>query len=110
MYQQKETIMNTTYTTVINHKAKTITTYEITESVVEAIKNLTEILPKKTDKKPVYSLGFQRYSKLSRKAWNNAMRLMYKDGIHPDNFYNTIINKLQNMTDGEFKNFKSNLK
>lgn len=73
------------------------TTYYTNTLGLNAIANgLTELLGTK-EETPTYSLGFQRYLKLSRKV--KVQKLLTFE-------YSNLISLLENMTETEFKNFK----
>ena len=91
-------------TTVINHKARTITTYEVTPEVVESVKDLFSMFH--SDVEPVYSLGFQRYLELSRAKYKRVSQAMLISGIDVNDINNVLTSKLAVMTEAEFKNFK----
>lgn len=95
----------TTYQTVINHTERTITTYEVTPEVVEAVKGMLEMFVSKEE--TVYSLGFQRYEKLTKARIQRAYKAMFLlEKINESELYNTLHNRLSAMTDEEFKAFK----
>jgi hypothetical protein len=95
----------TTYQTVINHTERTITTYEVTPGVAESVKGMLEMFVPKEE--PVYSLGFQRYEKLSRARIQRAYKAMFLlEKINETELYNTLHSRLSAMTEEEFKAFK----
>ncbi|REC57002.1 hypothetical protein DRF62_02265 [Chryseobacterium piscium] len=91
-------------TTVINHRARTITTYEVTPEVVESVKDLFSIFH--SDVEPIYSLGFQRYSELSKAKYKRVSQAMLISGVHVNDLMNVLKSKLEAMTEAEFKAFK----
>ncbi|AZA49718.1 hypothetical protein EG346_16710 [Chryseobacterium carnipullorum] len=91
-------------TTVINHSARTITTYEVTPEVVESVKDLFSMFH--SDVEPVYSLGFQRYLELSRAKYKRVSQAMLISGVHVNDLMSVLKAKLETMTDAEFKAFK----
>lgn len=95
----------TTYQTVINHAERTITTYEVTPEVVESVKEMLKMFIPKEE--PVYSLGFQRYEKLSKARIQRAYKAMFLlEKIDESQLYNTLHSRLTAMTEEEFKAFK----
>ncbi|WP_137906092.1 hypothetical protein [Chryseobacterium sp. 2VB] len=95
----------TTYQTVINHEERTITTYEVTPGVVESVKEMLQMFVAKEE--PVYSLGFQRYEKLSNARIQRAYKAMFLlEKINESELYNTLHSRLSAMTEEEFKAFK----
>lgn len=91
-------------TTVINHRARTITIYEVTPEVVESVKDLFSMFH--ADVEPVYSLGFQRYLELSRAKYKRVSQAMLISGVHVNEVMNVLTSKLEAMTEAEFKTFK----
>lgn len=91
-------------TTVINHRTRTITTYEVTPEVVESVKDLLSMFH--SDVEPVYSLGFQRYLELSRAKYKRVSQAMLITGVHVNEVMNVLTAKLEAMTEAEFKAFK----
>jgi len=89
--------------TTINHAKRTITTYEMTNELAQEIANL---FPKQ-EVEPVYSLGFQRLSLLSKSKRRNAEMTLMLNGISINEIHSTLKNKLEQMTESEFKTFKS---
>lgn len=95
----------TTYQTLINHVERTITTYEVTPGVVESVKEMLQMFVAKEE--PVYSLGFQRYEKLSIARIQRAYKAMFLlEKIHESELYNTLHSRLTAMSEEEFKAFK----
>lgn len=95
----------TNYQTVINHVDRTITTYEVTPEVVESVKEMLQMFIPKEE--PVYSLGFQRYEKLSNARIKRAYKAMFLlEKIKESELYNTLHSRLTAMTEEEFKAFK----
>lgn len=86
-------------TTVINHQAKTITTYEITNAVVESAKEMLSMF--KSDNKPV-SVGFERLEKLSKKKRQTLEVSFMREGLG----HKEVKSFLEAMTDQEYKEFK----
>lgn len=71
------------------NKEQEINTPEYQATLKKAANILSELFPK-TDKDPVYSLGFQRWQKLGRKKQQALM-------IRHNFDYNACINELQNL-------------
>lgn len=92
-------------TTVINHRARTITTYELTNEIVEDLKDLFSN-NFKSDNEPVYSLGFQRYLELSKAKYKRVSQAMLISGVHVNDLMSVLKSKLEAMTEAEFKAFK----
>lgn len=92
-------------TTIINHSARTITTYELTNEIIEDLKDLFSN-NFKSDNEPVYSLGFQRYLELSRAKYKRVSQALLISGVHVNEVMNVLTEKLAVMTEAEFKNFK----
>lgn len=91
-------------TTVINHRARTITTYEVTPEVVEIVKDIFSMFH--SDVEPVYSLGFKRTQALSRAQYKRISQAMLINGIDVNDINNVLKSKLEAMTEEEFKAFK----
>lgn len=85
-------------TIVINHAARTITTYEVTPEIVESIKDLFSMFH--SDVEPVYSLGFQRYQKLNKKKKQQLDIQYFHKGHTEAKLF------LEAMTEEEFKAYK----
>ena len=92
-------------TTVINHRARTITTYELTNEIVEDLKDLFSN-NFKSDNEPVCSLGFQRYLELSKAKYKRVSQAMLISGVHVNDLMSVLKAKLEAMTEAEFKAFK----
>lgn len=91
-------------TTVINHRTRTITTYEVTPEVVESVKDLLSMFH--SDFEPVYSLGFQRYLELSKAKYKRVSQAMLISGVHVNDLMTVLKSKLEAMNEAEFKAFK----
>lgn len=104
LYEMK-TELGITYQTVVNHEERTITTYEVTPEIVKSVTEMFKMFIPKEE--PVYSLGFQRYEKLSRARIQRAYKAMFLlEKIHESELYNTLHSRLTAMTEEEFKSFK----
>lgn len=95
--------MKTFTATSINHAKRTVTTYELNDELVKEIVNL---FPKQ-EVEPVYSLGFQRLTSLSKSKRINAELNLMLNGISVNEVHSVLKQKLEVMTDLEFKSFKS---
>ena len=92
-------------TTVINHATKTITTYDLTPAIVADLKDLFSN-NFKSDKEPLYSLGFQRYLELSKAKYKRVSEAMLRGGVPVNDLLNVLKSQLEVMTEVEFKAFK----
>ncbi|MDH1602355.1 MULTISPECIES: hypothetical protein [Weeksellaceae] len=86
-------------TTLVNRKQKTITTYQITDSVIESFKELNKMF--KQNDTPV-SLGFQRLEKLSKKKRQKLEVSFLLKGLGQKE----VKNFLESMTEKEYIEFK----
>lgn len=86
-------------TTLVNKKAKTITTYEMTDSVINEIKELDKMfIPSEVN----FSLGFTRLEKLSKKKRQKLeVDFMFK-GLGQKE----VKSFLESMTEKEYIDFK----
>lgn len=88
----------------VNHKKKQVITYEFTIEIIQDIKEMFS-----SSKEPVYSLGFQRYLKLSRAKYKRLSEKMLRDGVKLNELLDVIKTKLEAMTEEEFSKFKKEL-
>lgn len=86
-------------TTVINHRTKTITTYQITNAVVESAKEMLSMFT--SDNKAV-SLGFERLEKLSKKKRQTLEVSFMREGLGQSE----VKMFLETMTEQEYREFK----
>ena len=92
--------MATTYVTTIDKKKKTITTYELTDDVVEKIKDMLAIFT--PDPNVEYSLGFRRYESLSRSKQFYLQFVFEREGLG----FQKLKNFLKTLTKKILKNLK----
>lgn len=95
--------MATTYVTTIDKKKKTITTYELTDDVVEKIKDMLAIFT--PDPNVEYSLGFRRYESLSRSKQFYLQFVFEREGLG----FQKLKKFLENFSEKDFKEFKKGL-
>ena len=87
------------------------TTYYTDRNGAEAIANgLTEIFGTKEENAKIektYSLGFVRYSKLSKSKKLEAFKSLFLEGFGSGlENHNELKSRLEKMSDAEFKSFK----
>lgn len=87
------------------------TTYYTDRNGAEAIANgLTSIFGTKEENKEIektYSLGFVRYSKLSKCKKQECFKILFLEGFCSGiENHNELKSRLENMTEVEFKEFK----
>ena len=100
---KKINIMNTFYVTNIDKKKKTITTYELTDELVEKIKDLLEIFkPNPNIEEP---LGFKRLLSFSKYKMLYLSVVFEKNGLGR----RELINFLENLSENDFKDFKKSI-
>ena len=92
-----------TLITSVNHSKITITTYEMNNELANEIVNLFH----KQEVEPIYSLGFNRLMSLSKDKRRKAETALILNGISINEVHAVIKQKLEEMTELEFKSFKS---
>lgn len=95
--------MNTFYVTNIDKKKKTITTYELTDELVQEIKDLLEIF--KPNPNIEESLGFKRLLSFSK------YKMLYLSVVFERNGLGQKELKLflENLSENDFKDFKKSI-
>ena len=95
--------MNTFYVTNVDKKKKTITTYELTDELVQEIKDLLEIF--KPNPNIEESLGFKRLLSFSK------YKMLYLSVVFERNGLGQKELKLflENLSENDFKDFKKSI-
>lgn len=88
----------------VNHKKKQVVTYEVTKEIIQEIKEMFS-----SSEEAVYSLGFQRYLKLSRAKYKRLSEKMLRDGVKLNELLEVVKAKLEAMSEVEFSKFKKEL-
>lgn len=88
---------------IVDHSKKTITSYEISDAVIESAKELFSIF-KEVDN--TYSIGYQRYISLSAAKVKRMNQALLITGVNIQDIYSEIISTLEAMTQEEFNSFK----
>ena len=100
---KKINIMNTFYVTNIDKKKKTITTYELTDELVEKIKDLLEMF--KPNPNIEESLGFKRLLSFSKYKRVYLSIVFEKNGLSQKE----LKLFLENLSENDFKDFKKSI-
>lgn len=87
----------------VDHSKKLITTYEVTDAVIVSAKEVLEMFSVSDEN---YSIGFQRYTKLSAAKVKRMNLALLQSGTNLQDIYSIIISKLESFTPEEFENFK----
>ena len=95
--------MNTFYVTNIDKKKKTITTYELTDELVEKIKDLLEMF--KPNPNIEESLGFKRLLSFSKYKMLYLSVVFEKNGLSQ----RELKLFLENLSENDFKDFKKSI-
>ena len=95
--------MNTFYVTNIDKKKKTITTYELTDELVQEIKDLLEIF--KPNPNIEESLGFKRLLSFSKYKMLYLSVVFEKNGLGQ----RELKLFLENLSENDFKDFKKSI-
>ena len=95
--------MNTFYITNVDKKKKTITTYELTDELVEKIKDLLEIF--KPNPNIEESLGFKRLLSFSKYKMLYLSVVFEKNGLSQ----RELKLFLENLSENDFKDFKKSI-
>lgn len=95
--------MNTFYVTNIDKKKKTITTYELTDELVEKIKDLLEIF--KPNPNIEESLGFKRLLSFSKYKTLYLSVVFERNGLGQKE----LKLFLENLSENDFKDFKKSI-
>nr|DAY21971.1 MAG TPA: hypothetical protein [Bacteriophage sp.] len=95
--------MKTFYVTNVDKKRKTITTYELTDDLVEEIKDLLKIF--KPNPSIEYSLGFRRYESFSKYKRVYLSIVFEKNGLSQKE----LKLFLENLSENDFKDFKKSI-
>ena len=95
--------MNTFYVTNIDKKKKTITTYELTDELVQEIKDLLEIFKPKPNIEE--SLGFKRLLSFSKYKRVYLSIVFEKNGLSQKE----LKLFLENLSENDFKDFKKSI-
>ena len=95
--------MKTFYVTNVDKKRKTITTYELTDELVEKIKDLLKIF--KPNPNIEESLGFKRYLSFSKYKMVYLSIVFEKNGLSQKE----LKLFLENLSENDFKDFKQSI-
>ena len=95
--------MKTFYVTNVDKKNKTITTYELTDELVQKIKDLLEIFKPNPNIK--YSLGFKRLESFSKYKRLYLSVIFEKEGLG----HQKLKDFLGNFSEKDFKDFKKSI-
>lgn len=95
--------MKTFYVTNVDKKRKTITTYELTDELVEKIKDLLKIF--KPNPNIEESLGFKRYLSFSKYKMVYLSIVFEKNGLSQKE----LKLFLENLSENDFKDFKKSI-
>lgn len=100
---KKNNTMKTFYVTNVDKKRKTITTYELTDELVEKIKDLLKIF--KPNPNIEESLGFKRYLSFSKYKMVYLSIVFEKNGLSQKE----LKLFLENLSENDFKDFKKSI-
>nr|DAV12110.1 MAG TPA: hypothetical protein [Caudoviricetes sp.] len=95
--------MKAFYVTNVDKKRKTITTYELTDELVEKIKDLLKIF--KPNPNIEESLGFKRYLSFSKYKMVYLSIVFEKNGLSQKE----LKLFLENLSENDFKDFKKSI-
>lgn len=95
--------MNTFYVTNVDKKKRTITTYELTDELVQEIKDLLEIF--KPNPNIEESLGFKRLLSFSKYKMVYLSIVFEKNGLSRKE----LKLFLENLSENDFKDFKKSI-